>query len=304
MATVSAMFVGSYRLLYQLRQGRFTQVWTAIDDNRGIRYAVKLLLPEFHDDREQLADFAHELEVGVTLDHPRVLGAKKQGDSRHGPYLLMDYCEGRDLRDLMRRDRFALQPWLPSILVQAVEAVVYLHSRNWVHLDIKPDNYLLDAGGDVRLIDYGLARRPPGSWERWFWKNRQKAIQGTRSYLSPEQIRREPIDFRSDLYSLGCTLYHLAAGVPPFTASTTNELLTKHLLYPIPNAATDNPELTPDFAELLRRMMAKNPEHRLATAADVLKQLTSLKVLKSQQAPRQSTEFREVSPGRSPRKSG
>lgn len=304
MATVAAMFVGSFRLLYQLRQGRFTQVWTAIDDNRGTKYAVKLLLPEFHDDREQLADFAHELEVGETLDHPRVLGAQRQGDSRHGPYLLMHYCDGRDLRDLMRRDRLALQPWLPSIAVQAVEAVVYLHSRNWVHLDIKPDNYLLDGDGAVRLIDYGLARRPPGSWERWFWKNRQKAIQGTRSYLSPEQIRREPIDFLSDIYGLGCTLYHLAAGVPPFTASTTNELLTKHLLFPIPNAATDNPELTSDFSELLRQMMAKKPEQRVASAADVLKRLTSIKILKSQRAPVQATEFREISPANGPRKSG
>lgn len=284
MHQLTKQFVGSHRLLYQIRSGRFSQVWAAIDDGTGRRYALKTLLPDFQTDREQIAAFDHEYAVGHKLKHPRVLGADFRGTSKVGPFLRMELCEGLNLRDVLRKDRRALQPWLSSIVAQTCESLIYLHSQGWMHLDLKPDNFMLTPDGDVRLIDFGLARRLPTGWERFFWRRRNKSIQGTRSYMAPEQIQKQPLDYRTDVYGLGCALYHMAAGVAPFTASSTNELLTKHLIFPIPDARTDNPDLTPAFADLLRRMLAKKPEKRPQTVGDVLKEIQQITVRKEPEA--------------------
>ncbi len=279
-ATLTNQFVRSYRLLYQIRSGRFSQVWAAIDDGTGERFALKLLLDDFKKAPEHIQGLQHEYEVGCKLNHPRVLGATDFDHSKLGPYLKMPLCEGLNLRDVIRKSRRALEPWLPTIVEQACEGVSYLNSQRWIHLDLKPDNFMLTPEGSVKLIDFGLARRVPNAWERYFWKRRHKQIQGTRSYLAPEQIKLEPIDQRTDVYGLGCALFHMATGVQPYTASNTNELLTKHLIYPIPDARVNNPSLTVEFAKLIRTMLAKSPDKRPPSAADVLNEVRAIQILK------------------------
>ncbi|MBA4016221.1 MAG: serine/threonine protein kinase [Pirellula sp.] len=278
--TLTNQFVRSYRLLYQIRSGRFSQVWAAIDDGTGERFALKLLLDDFRKAPEHIQGLQHEFEVGSKLNHSRVLGATDFGQSKLGPYLKMPLCEGLNLRDVIRKSRRALEPWLPSIVEQACEGVAYLNSRGWIHLDLKPDNFMLTPEGGVKLIDFGLARKVPNAWERYFWKRRNTQIQGTRSYLAPEQIRLEPIDLRTDVYGLGCALFHMATGVQPYTASSTNDLLTKHLIYPIPDARVNNPMLTVEFAALIRRMLAKTPAKRPPSVAEVLREVNAIQVMK------------------------
>jgi serine/threonine protein kinase len=284
-STLSQSFLGSYRLLAPIRTGRYTQVWAAIDD-AGARYvALKLLLPEYRSNREQLQTMRHELEVGLKLRHPRCLGAFEMRDSKHGAHLLMDLFPGDNLREVIKRRRDDLMQRFASIVRQAAEGIAHLNAVGYVHLDIKPDNFMLSPEGEVRLIDFALARSLPTAWERFFWKQRQKTIQGTRSYLSPEQIRREPVDFRSDVYSFGCTLFHWAAGVQPYTAVTSDELLKKHLRAAPPNLALENSDAEPEFVDLVRRMMAKHPRERPASIGELVPQLATMRFFRTADEP-------------------
>ncbi|MCE9605761.1 MAG: serine/threonine protein kinase [Planctomycetia bacterium] len=280
MSAISSSFVGTNRLLYLIRSGRYCQVWAAIDDSRQRRCAIKFLLPEFRSDKEQVVALQNEFAIGSKLDHPLLLGAHEYGEAGCGPYVLMELFAGLNLRDVLNETWKDMLCLLPTIVAQAAESASRLNEHGFLHLDLKPDNYILNEHGEIRLIDFALARRPPKGWERWFWKRRQRSIQGTRSYLSPEQIRREPVDLRSDVYSLGCTFFHLATGIPPYTASTSNELLTKHLHFPLPNPETDNPSVTSSFAQLVMKMMAKDPADRPPSAAEVSNELKRISVLK------------------------
>lgn len=285
MTAISRSYVEAFRLLYQIRAGRYAQVWAAIDDSRGQRACLKLLLPEYRRDREQLRSFRREFEVGRTLRHPLLLGARDLRESRQGPYLLMELFTSRNLREVIHECREAVLQWLPSIAVQLAEAVAYLHSLNWLHLDLKPDNVLLNEHGEIRLIDFSLARKMPGTLERIFRKHaRDGAIRGTRSYMAPEQIHRKLPDERTDVYSLGCTLYHLAAGVAPYVGGTSNELLRQHLQARVPNLTVDQPDATPAFARLIAGMMSKKPGERPSSARAVVDELRSIRILHRQSA--------------------
>lgn len=284
MSTLSQSFLGSYRLLAPIRTGRYTQVWAAIDDSAARYVALKILLPEYRSDREQLRTMRHELAVGQKLRHPRCLGAFEMRDSKHGAHLLMDLFPGDNLRDVIKRRRGDLNRQFASIVRQCAEGIAYLNSVGFIHLDVKPDNFMLNPEGEVRIIDFALSRPLPSAWERVFWKRRNRSIQGTRSYMSPEQIRRLPVDFRSDVYSFGCTLYHLAAGVQPFTAGTSDELLAKHLYSKPPNLAIDRHDAAPEFVDLVRRMMAKRPEDRPASIGELLQPLSMMQFFVPQEA--------------------
>lgn len=277
MSNLSQSFIGSYRLLAPIRTGRYTQVWAAIDDANARYVALKILLPEYRRDSLQLQTMRHELSVGQKLRHPRCLGAFEMRDSKHGAHLLMDLFPGDNLRDVIKRRRGDLNRQFASIVRQCAEGIAYLNSVGFIHLDVKPDNFMLSPEGEVRVIDFALCRTLPTAWERFFWKGRNKHIQGTRSYMSPEQIRRKPVDFRSDVYSFGCALFHLAAGVPPFTAGNSDELLAKHLYSKPPNLAIDRPDADPEFVDLVRRMMAKRPEDRPPSVGDLLQQLMTMR---------------------------
>lgn len=282
MPILDSQFLGNYRLLAPIRTGRFTQIWSGIDDVNHRYVAVKLLLPDFRQDREQIRVMQHELAIGRKLDHPRCLGAFEFRNSKDGAHLLMNLFPGDNLREAMQRDRVALLAKLGSIIRQACEGVAYVNSLGLLHLDVKPDNFIISADGDVKLIDFALTRTVPNAWERYFWQRRRQTIQGTRTYLSPEQIRKQPIDLRSDVYSFGCMLFHLAAGVVPFTGLSSNELLAKHLHAKPPNLLIENEDATPEFADLIRRMMAKRPEDRPKSLGELLPTLATMTFFKSQ----------------------
>lgn len=282
MPILDLRFLGNYRLLAPIRTGRFTQIWSAIDDVNHRYVAAKLLLPEFRNDREQIRVMQHELAIGRKLEHPRCLGAFEFRNSKDGAHLLMNLFPGDNLREAMKRDRGAFNARLPTIIRQACEGVAYINSLGLIHLDVKPDNFIISDEGEVKLIDFGLTRPIPNAWERFFWQRRQRTIQGTRSYLSPEQIRKQPLDFRTDVYSFGCMLFLLATGSPPFTGLSSNDLLAKHLHAKPPNLMVDNTDATPEFAELVRRMMAKRPEDRPKSLGELLPTLATMTFLQSQ----------------------
>ncbi len=268
--------LGPYRLSKLVRSGQGTELWHAVQDGTGQPAAVKILVGKDRRNREQIRLLKRESKVGATLDHPRIIRVYEFGLDRGTPYLAMEWFPAPNMKQRIDQGLGPLTALLPKIIAQATEAVACLNDRGWVHRDIKPDNFLVNDTGDVKLIDFGLARRKRGLVGRLF--SQRSKVQGTRSYMSPEQIRSYALDERADVYSLGCTLFHLVAGTPPFTGLSTKDLLMKHLKVPPPSLEAAHANVTPAFSSLIRRTMAKRRSERPATAGEFLRELRDIPI--------------------------
>jgi eukaryotic-like serine/threonine-protein kinase len=275
---VSHEYVGRYRLLNQLRFGKTCQVWEVMNDLTSQRMAIKLLSAEFRKDRQEVGFMRHEFEVGNKLHHPRVITIHEFGTDRENIYLAMELYSAPNIKQIIQQNFDSIAPSAQRSLAQAAEGLAYFHQQGWIHRDIKPDNFLMKPNGDVKLIDFALAQRRRGGFMKLF--SRTSKIQGTRSYMSPEQIRGQSLDERSDLYSLGCTFYEMLCGKPPFTGSTTAELLNKHLKSAPPSLQSVNRNVSDSTNRFILRMLAKDPAERPANCTDVLKEILHVPVFK------------------------
>ncbi|MGE0755644.1 MAG: serine/threonine-protein kinase [Pirellulaceae bacterium] len=270
--------LGPYRLTRQITRGNATYIWEAIRTGTAERYVIKVLDEKNRDNKEEVQQLRHEFEVAQKLEHPNIIRIFELGTTAPA-YLVLEVFSMVNLKQALRQDRQRLLVDFARIADQAAGALAHLHSKGWVHCDVKPDNFLLNEEGIVKLIDFSIARRAAtGLMGKLF--GGQKVTRGTRSYMSPEQIRGKAVDARADVYSFGCVLYELLTGKLPFTGINPNELLTKHLTAPIPNVQVHNDNVTPEMAELLRNLMAKEVGDRPKSMDDVQKRLKMIRIFR------------------------
>ena len=255
-------YIGSYRLLKLVRAGASCQIWEAISELDNRRCALKTLQDEHRSSKDEIALLKHEYTVGHELHHPCVIEIYDFDFAKGIPYLALEYFESNNLKQWLRivSDEREQRRQLPGIIRHAAEGLQYLHEQGWVHRDVKPDNFLVNNDGDVKLIDFAIAERIKKGFAR-FLPGKSK-IQGTRSYMSPEQIRGEPLDARADVYSFGCMVFEMLCGRPPFTGGSPDELLQRHLKSPVPSILANNGAVSPDFAALVTRMISKKRDER------------------------------------------
>jgi len=286
-------YVGSYRLLKLVHDGEASRIWQAYHDGSQQFVGIKTLTEKYKGNRERIGYLRWEYAVGVKLMHPCILRIHEFGIDRGTPYLAMEWFPAPNMKLRIHQGIDRMAHLLPRIILQATEALAYFNEQGWIHRDVKPDNFLIDDDGDVKLIDFALARRKRGFLGRLF--SQRSKVQGTRSYMSPEQIRSWALDERADLYSLGCTLFHLVAGNPPFTATNTDQLLKKHLKSPPPSLEAANRNVTPAFSGLIRATMAKKASERPASVQAFLNQLRGIRLfLNTPDFPRARTKEGEV----------
>lgn len=271
-------FLGPYRLARLIRLGSTCQVWEAIHDKDVKRVALKVLRPEQRGNKEEIAFLKHEYEVAKDLNHRNVIKLIDYVTNAETPFIVLELFSELNLKMALRRGPEPIAYQLPSIVEQACEGLYYLHSKGYVHCDIKPDNLLLSRQWEVKLIDFTIAKKIKSGLGKLF--GGKTKVEGTRSYMSPEQIRGQSLDPRSDIYSMGCMLYELIAGRAPYTGNTPNELLSKHLSASIPSALVNNDNVSPEFNNILRKMLAKKPEERPQTMWDVLKMIRATPIFK------------------------
>jgi serine/threonine protein kinase len=273
-------FLGPYRLARLIRMGSSCQVWEGIEQATGKRYALKVLRDEFRDKKEEINFLKSEYEIASSMTHPCVIKMYHLFLEKNlPPFLVLELFSEMNIKQALRRGPESIAYMLDKIMVQCTESLYYMHSQGWVHCDIKPDNFLVSRDGDVKLIDFTISQKMKTGFAKWF-SGRPKNISGTRSYMSPEQIRGGSLDQRSDIYSFGCVLYELVTGKPPFTGSTPNELLSKHISSPVPSPMVANDNVTSEYAAVIRAAMAKKPEDRPESMWDLLKILRVTKVFK------------------------
>jgi serine/threonine-protein kinase len=277
--------IGNYRLVKCLLTGQQSQVWEVVETSSHRHFAMKLLLPERGADADAKRMLYHEAKVGKELTHANVIRITCVSEEKVNHYFVMEYFPAGSLKARLTNKQFDfIRERVHSIFKQAATGLAYINASGWVHRDIKPDNLLVNSAGELRIIDFAIAQKivAPGFFSKLF--HRKGAVQGTRSYMSPEQIRGEMLDGRADIYSYGATLYELTTYRTPFRAGTQQELLQKHILEkPIP-PMTLVPELTQEFSDLVLKCLAKRRDDRPQTFHDVLKALNPIKVYKNDPA--------------------
>ena len=273
-------YLGNYRYVRLIRAGASCQVWEVAQDQTARRVALKVLQPEHTQNKEEVQHLKHEFEVGKMMKHPNVVEIYDYAVDRGIPYLVLELINGKNLKLVLRSGVEPLVPHLTQIVEQAAEGLNHVHEKGWVHRDVKPDNFLLTENWTVKLIDFAIAVRPSSGLAKLFNRGGGK-VMGTRSYMSPEQIRNEGLDMRADIYSFGCTLFELVTGKVPFTGITSDDLLMKHLRQPPPPLLQINNQVTNEFNSLVQSMMAKRREDRPKSMADVLKSLRKIRIFKA-----------------------
>jgi serine/threonine-protein kinase len=254
------LYLGPYRLLNLLASGQTTHVWEAINDTTRLRVAIKRLKAE-KPKREELGLLRHEYAVAKNFDHPHVVKALEIGTSRGETYLVMELFAAPNMKWWINQGVERIAYRAPEVIDQCSQGLLYLAEKGWIHRDVKPDNFLISKAGEVKIIDFALAQKRKTGLAALFGGGGKK-IQGTPSYLSPEQIRGKALTLKADIYSFGCTLYELTSGRKPFTGTRPQELLSKHLSGQVPSLEAANRNITPEFSALVKSMLAKEPGQR------------------------------------------
>jgi serine/threonine protein kinase len=279
---VADEIIGGYRLANQMITGQTSQVWEVVEVTSHRHFAMKLLLQNLPDRDYHRRMLLHEAMVGQKLAHPNIIRIITVGRYPKEPYIVLEYFPAGSLKlRIIRKQWDFIRERTHAIFKQAATALAYMNASGWVHRDVKPDNILVNSAGDVRLIDFALATRiqkKKGFFGRLF--KRKGPTMGTRSYMSPEQIRGEPLDARADIYSFGASAYEILSGRPPFTAGSSQELLTKHIIQKPASPQMYYPEISDEMAALVLRMLAKRREERPRDFHEILMALRNTPVFK------------------------
>ena len=261
---------GRYELDGIVGRGGMAEVYRARDIRLDRIVAVKTLREDLARDQTFQARFRREAQSAASLNNPSIVAVYDTGEDNTGgshiPYIVMEYVDGRTLRDLLRDDRRLLPERALEITNGVLRALEYSHRNGIVHRDIKPGNVMLTRSGQVKVMDFGIARAVSDAQATM---TQTAQVIGTAQYLSPEQARGERVDARSDLYSTGCLLYELLTGRPPFLGDSPVAIAYQHVREnPIPPSRVD-PEV-PQWADaIVLRAMAKDPRDRYQSAAEM-----------------------------------
>jgi len=269
-------FLGPYRLARLIRGGSTAEVWEAIEENTQDRFALKVLRESLKSDKSEIALLKHEYNVAKDLSSPRIIKVFEYREESGRPLLVLELFSELNMKQALRRGPESLAFMLGKIVEQAAEGLYFMHTKSWIHMDVKPDNFLVSREGVVKLIDFTISQKKKTGLSKLF--HSAKVAKGTRSYMAPEQIRRKVCDERTDIYAFGCVLYELCTGKPPFTGDTPNDLLNKHLTASIPSPIVHNSNVTREFADLVKSMMAKKPDARPPSMWEFLKLFRGIEI--------------------------
>src|SRR5688500_699863 len=266
---------GRYELGELLGRGGMAEVRKARDTRLGRTVAVKRLRTDLASDATFQARFRREAQSSASLNHPSIVSVYDTGeewsadDGPDGlgvaqPYIVMECVQGRTLRDIIREGRKILPERALEITSDVLSALDYSHRAGIIHRDIKPGNVMLTPSGDVKVMDFGIARAISDASSTM---TQTAAVVGTAQYLSPEQARGETVDSRSDVYSTGCLPYDLLAGRPPFVGDSPVAVAYQHVREQAAPPSDLDDQLDPEVDAIVMKSLAKRVEDRYQSAA-------------------------------------
>ncbi|MBI4615721.1 MAG: serine/threonine protein kinase [Planctomycetes bacterium] len=275
--------LGGYRIVERIGGGGMGELYKALDPTLEKHFAIKVILPEYSWLPGFVDRFREEAKLASRIEDPHVVPILRFGEERGLHFCVMPLVEGKNVAEFVKkRGRGLSLSEALAILAQAARGISAIHRAGIVHRDVKPENLLVNRQGKVLVTDFGLARDTIASSNL----TAVGTVLGTPHYMSPEQTRGEPVDARTDVYSLGLTFYFLLAGAPPFAGENPSAVLQRQRRDPVPDPAARNPEARGEPARLLRWMTVKEPADRPASMEEVLEAIRAIGEKRRIQGPR------------------
>lgn len=275
MVLTSGTKLGPYEIQSALGAGGMGEVYRARDNRLDRDVAIKVLSAEFSRDQDRLRRFEQEARAAATLNHPNVLAVYDVGTYQDSPYLVTELLEGETLRQRIQSRPIPARK-ATEYALQSARALVATHEKGILHRDLKPENIFLTADGQIKILDFGLAKltRPDGDSAAGDTPTLASqtvagVVLGTVGYMSPEQVRGKPADARSDLFSLGAILYEMLSGKRAFSGDTSADTMSAILKEEPPPLADGQQKIPPGLARIVEHCLEKNPADRFQSARDV-----------------------------------
>jgi serine/threonine-protein kinase len=286
---MSQLLGGRYSIGEMIGTGGMADVFIGDDTRLNRKVAIKVLRRDLARDPSFVARFRKEALAAGGLNHSGIVSVYDSGEENNSPYIVMELITGESLRQLLQKGLIP-QARALEIVEGILQALEYSHKEGIVHRDIKPGNIMITDSGDIKVMDFGIARATDdiGATMTNTWN-----VVGTAQYLSPEQATGEMADGRSDLYSLGCLMYELLTGRPPFTGDTPVSIAYQHVSSPITPASQIKPGLSTDIDRMLEVVLSKDPNNRYQDATAMLADLR--RVIKGEPV---TTKIQKVFPRR------
>ncbi|MEZ6053471.1 MAG: serine/threonine-protein kinase [Planctomycetaceae bacterium] len=276
------LVVDGHELTNCIATGNVSQVWEATNTATGQSVAMKLLLPEALTDADHKRMFKHEVSVIKQLEHPNIIRYIDSTLNKKQHYYTMELFRSSNLKSLIRADLHSVHLRLRKLMECCAQAFGYMHEKGWIHKDIKPDNILMTKGSEVRVIDFSLASKGSSSMGHMMTRKKNIVIQGTRTYIAPELIRREKLTPAADIYSLGILFYETLTGRPPFMAGNPNELLMMHVRDQPDLPSSYHPNIHPEADALVMKMLSKKVKDRHESMQQVFSEVRSVKLFRQE----------------------
>jgi len=264
MATIPQVLLDRYEVGPLLGAGGMAEVYEGRDRLLARRVAIKVLLSQYARDQSFLLRFKREAQAAASLSHPNVVGVYDTGSEDGTNFIVMEFVDGRTLKDVIRQEGPLYPDRAAEICADVCGALVAAHARGLIHRDIKPANVMLTPDGKVKVMDFGIARATTSETI-----TQTAAVIGTAQYISPEQAQGQTVDYRSDLYSLGCCLFEMLTGTVPFTGATPVAIAYRHVREDPTPPRMLNPDVPPPLEAICLKAMAKLPDNRYQTAAEL-----------------------------------
>ncbi|WP_165248463.1 protein kinase domain-containing protein [Paludisphaera soli] len=290
---LTGLVLGDFRVQRLIGRGGMGEVYLADQISLKRPVALKVLLPEWVSRPAYLSRFAIEATAVAKLNHPNIVQVYALGEAEGIHYIAMEYVEGANLREYLIRKGSLDLPLALSIMRQAGAAIGAAGEVGLIHRDVKPENLLLTRKGRIKVADFGLCRDLESEGHH---VTQQGTTMGTPLYMSPEQAQGHAMDHRSDLYSLGVTFYHMIVGEPPFRADSALALALKHVREQPPSLRARRPDVPPELDRLVLKLIAKKPEDRYQSAAEMLADLSRIRGLMTTIAGATAVEFTALPP--------
>ncbi|MBC7876342.1 MAG: serine/threonine protein kinase [Anaerolineales bacterium] len=254
--------IGRYEIEKELTQGGMGVIFLARDPYIQRQVVVKVLMfSRTIEDKVYRDFFLQEAELIAALEHPCIVPIYDFGSQGEQPYIVMRYMAGGSLDDRLKKEEVKLTE-IAHIFKRIAEALDAAHARKIIHRDVKPSNFLYDSTGEIFLSDFGIAKSKTFTDDDGTW------LVGTPAFMSPEQIKGDEVDGRSDVYSLGIVLYRLLTGQLPFSGNSATGIINAHVQMPIPDIRKVKNNIPAVWQEVISKAMAKDPDDRYATAGD------------------------------------
>ncbi|HEB64513.1 MAG TPA: serine/threonine protein kinase, partial [Chloroflexi bacterium] len=261
--TMIGQTLGNYRIVEQIGLGGMATVYKAYDPVMDRYVAIKVLPQQFSDDPQFRQRFQREARAIARLEHLHILPVFAYGEEGRTAYIVMRYLEAGTLTDRIAEGPLPFDE-ASRILGQLAGALDHAHGHGVLHRDVKPSNVLLDAAGNVYLMDFGIAKMVEATIDLT-----GEMMLGTPAYMSPEQCKGEPVTAASDIYSLGIVLYEMVTGRRPFHAETPIAVILQQLNDPLPPPRELRPDLPPQAENVIFKALAKDPESRYRSAGEL-----------------------------------